>query len=72
MLWSDGEDLTGKPIMERRWVLEQIIKPTTGIQVGTCVEGEGRALFDLVKQKGMEGIIVTIHRISSYPIASTI
>jgi bifunctional non-homologous end joining protein LigD len=26
-------------------------------KVGTYIEGEGRALFDLIKQKGMEGII---------------
>ncbi|MBV9877433.1 MAG: hypothetical protein JO025_22080 [Verrucomicrobia bacterium] len=43
--------------MERGPVLEQIIKPAAGVQLGTYVEGQGRALFDLVKQKGMEGII---------------
>jgi bifunctional non-homologous end joining protein LigD len=57
VLWSDDEDLTGRPIMDRRRVLEQIIKPADGVQLGTYIEGEGRALFDLIKQKGMEGII---------------
>jgi bifunctional non-homologous end joining protein LigD len=57
VLWSDDEDLTGRPIMDRRRVLEQIIKPAGGVQLGTYIEGEGRALFDLIKQKGMEGII---------------
>jgi ATP-dependent DNA ligase len=38
VLWSDGEDITAKPIMDRRRVLERIIKPTAGIQVGTFVE----------------------------------
>jgi bifunctional non-homologous end joining protein LigD len=57
VLWSEGEDITAKPTMDRRPVLELIIKPTAGIQVGTYVEGEGRALFDLTKEKGMEGII---------------
>ena len=57
VLWYDGEDLTGKPIMDRRRILEQIIKPTTGVQLGTYLEGEGRALFDIIRQKGMEGII---------------
>jgi ATP-dependent DNA ligase len=51
ILWSEGEDITAKPIMERT------IKPTAGIQVGSYVEGEGKALFDLTKEKGMEGII---------------
>ena len=57
VLWNGGDDITGKPIMERRRVLERIVKPTAGIQLGTYVEGGGRALFDLTKQKGMEGII---------------
>jgi bifunctional non-homologous end joining protein LigD len=43
VLWCDGEDITGKPIVERRRVLEQIIKPIAGVQLGTCVEGEGKA-----------------------------
>jgi bifunctional non-homologous end joining protein LigD len=43
-----------EPLMERRRVLERTIKSTAGIQVGTYVEGEGRALFNLTKQKGME------------------
>jgi bifunctional non-homologous end joining protein LigD len=43
VLWCDGEDITGKPIVERRRVLEQIIKSIAGVQLGTCVEGEGKA-----------------------------
>jgi bifunctional non-homologous end joining protein LigD len=57
VLWHDGVDITGKPIMDRRRVLEQIIEPAAGIQLGNYLECEGRALFDLTKQKGMEGII---------------
>src|ERR1700756_539246 len=50
VLWHDGDDLTGKLIMERRQILERVIKPTGGIQIGTYIEGEGMALFDLTKQ----------------------
>src|SRR6201981_4264647 len=57
ILWSDGEDLTGKPLLERKAVLERILKPTKGIQLGSYVEHEGKALFNLTKEKGMEGII---------------
>lgn len=53
VLWSDGDDIAGKPLMDRRRVLERIIKPTAGVQLGTCVEGEG---------KGMEGIIAKAQR----------
>ena len=43
--------------MERRARLEKILKPAVGIQVANYVEGEGTALFELTKEKGMEGII---------------
>ncbi|MBV8214504.1 MAG: non-homologous end-joining DNA ligase [Verrucomicrobia bacterium] len=57
VLWYKGEDLTGKSILERRSVLERILKPTAGIQLGNYVEDEGKALFELTKERGMEGII---------------
>jgi bifunctional non-homologous end joining protein LigD len=57
VLWNDGADITGQTVLERRALLERMIKPVLGIQLGTYVENEGKALFQLVKEKGMEGII---------------
>src|ERR1700746_2950022 len=57
VLWSKGDDLTQKSVLERRKVLERVLKPAAGIQLGSYVEAEGRALFELTKEKGMEGII---------------
>jgi bifunctional non-homologous end joining protein LigD len=57
VLWTDGTDVTGKTILERRARLEKILKHAVGIQVANYVEGEGTALFELTKEKGMEGII---------------
>jgi bifunctional non-homologous end joining protein LigD len=57
VLWANGADVTSKTLMERRAVLERIIKQAAGIQFGNYVEGEGKALFDLTKTKGMEGIV---------------
>ena len=57
VLWYQGDDLTQKPILERRKVLERILKPAAGIQLGSYVEAKGKALFELTKEKGMEGII---------------
>jgi bifunctional non-homologous end joining protein LigD len=57
VLWYQGHDLTQKPILERRKVLESILRPIAGIQLGSYVEKEGKALFELTKEKGMEGII---------------
>src|SRR5258707_9056329 len=47
----------GKTIMDRRSVLESVLKSTAGIQLGSYVEAEGKALFELTKKKGMEGIV---------------
>jgi bifunctional non-homologous end joining protein LigD len=57
ILWRNGEDLTGKNVLERRNALERILKPTKGIQFGSYVDAKGKALFELTKEKGMEGII---------------
>jgi ATP-dependent DNA ligase len=57
VLWHNGANLTGKPILERRSVLECIIKPAADILLGQYVEAERKALFALTKEKGMEGII---------------
>ncbi len=59
LLWSHGQDLTGETILQRRALLEKTIKPVAGIQLGSYVENEGKALFQLVKEKGMEGILAT-------------
>jgi bifunctional non-homologous end joining protein LigD len=57
VLWSNGRDLTGKTVLQRRDRLEQIITPVSGIQVGGYVEARGKDLFALAKEKGLEGII---------------
>jgi bifunctional non-homologous end joining protein LigD len=57
ILWHNGEDLTGKTIMDRRNLLERALKPVAGVQIGSYVEAQGKALFQLTKEKGMEGII---------------
>ena len=57
LLWSDGRDITGKTVLQRRARLEQIIAPVSGIQVGGYVENRGKDLFQLAKEKGFEGII---------------
>jgi bifunctional non-homologous end joining protein LigD len=57
LLWFDGRDITGKTVVQRRERLEQIITAQGGIQVGGYVENHGKALFQLAKDRGLEGII---------------
>ena len=57
VLWSDGTNVTNKSVIERRILLQQILRPTPGTQYGSYIEEHGTSLFNLVKDKGMEGII---------------
>jgi hypothetical protein len=57
LLWVSGRDLTGKPVVQRRDRLQEIISPVAGIQVGGYLEKRGVELFELAKEKGVEGII---------------
>jgi bifunctional non-homologous end joining protein LigD len=57
LLWSDGRDLTGKTVPQRRERLPEIVNPVPGIQVGGYIDNRGIDLFRLAKEKGLEGVI---------------
>jgi ATP-dependent DNA ligase len=57
LLWSDGRDHTGGTAVQRRERLQEIITPVPDIQVGRYLESRGRDLFQLAKERGLEGII---------------
>lgn len=57
LLWCDGRDITSKAVVQRRERLEQIVTPGPGIQVGGYIEKHGIDLFQLAKEKGLEGSI---------------
>jgi len=65
LVWDNGRDLTGKRVIQRRERLQEIITPVAGIQVGGYLEKRGVDLFNLAKEKGLEGIIAKRKR-SSY------
>ena len=57
LLWDSGRDLTGKSVIQRRERLQEIVTPVAGIQVGGYLEKRGVELFNLAREKGLEGII---------------
>src|SRR5882724_8151222 len=67
LLWSGGRDLTGKTVVQRRERLEEIITPVAGIQVGGYIEEHGSDLFQLAKEKGLEGILAKRKRSTYQP-----
>jgi ATP-dependent DNA ligase len=58
-LHHDGEDLRGKPLVERRALLRKLIKPDpkSPIQFSDHVDGEGAEFFEAAARLRLEGII---------------
>lgn len=57
ILYVDGEDLQRRPLMERKKLLRSIIKENQQITVSRTIEREGIALFELTKERNLEGIV---------------
>ncbi len=57
LLYIDGQDLTARPLEERRRALEEAIVPSDHIQISPVTEGEGTALYKAAEEQGLEGIM---------------
>lgn len=57
LLSDAGEDLTGRPLSERRARLETLITPSERIQVSPMMVGSGEALFAAAREQHLEGIV---------------
>jgi bifunctional non-homologous end joining protein LigD len=73
VLWSNGRDLTGKTVVQRRERLEEIVTPVAGIQVDGYIEAAGKIFSSSRKRKAWKessrnGRIVCIDRGSAHPI----
>ena len=57
ILWKDGEDLTKRPLRDRQRILDESLEPMGAIRRSEQFVGTGRALFEAVKEQGLEGIV---------------
>ena len=57
LLWLDGESLVERPLEERVSELHHVLVPGPRIQNSVVIEGKGKALFEQVKARGLEGVI---------------
>lgn len=57
ILYVDGQDLTHKPLWERKQILRQTVKTNAQIVVADYVEKEGKVYFEEVTKRHLEGII---------------
>ncbi|MGE0488078.1 MAG: DNA ligase D [Vulcanimicrobiota bacterium] len=65
VLHLDGFDLTGMPLVERRRLLLEVVRPDGVIRISDTIEEHGRAFFELVRERGLEGIVAK-RKASSY------
>jgi len=58
LLWYEGRDYTGLPLIERKAILHSILPPGNGmIRFSDHVEAEGISFFRAAISKGLEGIM---------------
>jgi bifunctional non-homologous end joining protein LigD len=61
LVWLDGEDLTRRPMEERRDLLEGIVTETGPMRLTVVAQGTGTRLFDAAKELGFEGVVAKRH-----------
>lgn len=57
ILHYKGRDLRPLPLSERKKILSEVVRPSPYCSVVMSVPGTGNALFDVIKQRDMEGIV---------------
>ena len=57
ILHKDGEDLINLPLIERKKILEEVVKENERVVISTYVIGKGKKFFEEVKKRGLEGVM---------------
>jgi bifunctional non-homologous end joining protein LigD len=65
LLYFDGHDLTNLPLLRRKELLKKILPSAPNIKFSDHVAKEGVLFFNVVREKGLEGIIAK-HSESAY------
>jgi bifunctional non-homologous end joining protein LigD len=57
LLYAGGHDLTGLPLLRRKELLEKLLPADKHLRFSDHVPGEGVLFFQVVRDKGLEGIV---------------
>ncbi len=57
ILYRDGTDLTALPLMERKSILRETVRPTRTVTLSDHIERDGKAYYGAVLERGLEGVI---------------
>jgi bifunctional non-homologous end joining protein LigD len=69
LVYLEGHDLTGLPLIKRKEILKKILPDSSRIRFSDHIEKDGKAFFKVVKEKGLEGIVAK-HGQSKYRIGA--
>ncbi len=57
LLYLNGFDMRRVPLIERRKLLQQVVKPFSLLRISEYFENSGEELLDAARQSGLEGLI---------------
>jgi len=57
IMYLDGYDLTGVPLIERKKVLSGLVSSTASFQLVDYFENDGELLFKIAVERGFEGVV---------------
>jgi len=57
LLYHDGEDLMGRPLVERRERLARVVTPGNRVLISDAVPEHGEALFRAIVERDLEGMV---------------
>lgn len=67
LLYFQGHDLTGLPLLRRKELLKKILPTVPHLRFSDHVSEEGTLFFRVVKEKGLEGVVAK-HALSTYQV----
>ncbi|MGZ5410791.1 MAG: non-homologous end-joining DNA ligase, partial [Aeromicrobium sp.] len=65
LIYHDGRLLTDVPLEQRKRLLRSVLREHNSVRFGSHVDGDGKALYDVVAEQGLEGLIAKL-RTSRY------
>jgi len=57
LLYLDGEQLTDRPLMERKKLLQKMVSDSERLAVSRYIEHKGVALYEAAEKQGHEGVV---------------
>jgi bifunctional non-homologous end joining protein LigD len=57
LLYCDGYDLTRCSVVDRKQMLEQILRPSSSMKLSEYIEADGKAFFKEIEKFNLEGMI---------------